>query len=182
MGKIVFVLGGARSGKSAWAERRALELEAEGRTVIYIATSERRPDDAEMSDRIARHRSRRPSSWSTVEVPFAVAEELERLTPGTVALLDCLSLWVSNLLLAAPEKGHEATSDEILERVEEFLDSARRSSADIIIVSNETGWGVVPPSRLGRLYRDILGWANQVTARKADEVWLLVAGLPQRIK
>lgn len=182
MGKIVFVLGGARSGKSAWAERRALELEAEGRTVVYIATCERRPDDAEMSDRIARHRSRRPSSWSTVEVPFAVAEELERLTPGTVALLDCLSLWVSNLLLAAPEKGHEATSDEILERVEEFLDSARRSSADVIIVSNETGCGVVPTSRLGRLYRDILGWANQAAAREADEVWLLVAGLPQRIK
>ena len=182
MGKIVFVLGGARSGKSAWAERRALELEAEGRTVVYIATCERRPDDAEMSDRIARHRSRRPSSWSTVEVPFAVAEELERLTPGTVALLDCLSLWVSNLLLAAPERGYEATSDEILERVEEFLDSARRSSADVIIVSNETGCGVVPASRLGRLYRDILGWANQAAAREADEVWLLVAGLPQRIK
>ena len=182
MGKIAFVLGGARSGKSAWAERRALELEAEGRTVVYIATCERRPDDAEMSDRIARHRSRRPSSWSTVEVPFAVAEELERLMPGTVALVDCLSLWVSNLLLAAPEKGHEATSDEILERVEEFLDSARRSSADVIIVSNETGCGVVPTSRLGRLYRDILGWANQAAAREADEVWLLVAGLPQRIK
>ena len=182
MGKIAFVLGGARSGKSAWAERRALELEAEGRTVVYIATCECRPEDAEMNDRIARHRSRRPSSWSTVEAPFAVAEELERLTPGTVALLDCLSLWVSNLLLAAPERGYEATSDETLKIVEELLDSARRSSADIIIVSNETGWGVVPPSRLGRLYRDILGWANQVTARKADEVWLLVAGLPQRIK
>ncbi|MDI9370658.1 MAG: bifunctional adenosylcobinamide kinase/adenosylcobinamide-phosphate guanylyltransferase [Synergistaceae bacterium] len=182
MGRIVFVLGGARSGKSEWAEKRALEMEAEGRAVVYLATCERRPGDAEMADRITRHRSRRPGTWRTVEAPYSVAEEFEGLGPGTVVLMDCLSLWVSNLLLTVPEKDYGGASDELLSRVDDCLKAVRRSSADLILVSNETGCGVVPSSRLGRLYRDILGWANQAAAREADEVWLLVAGLPQRLK
>ena len=182
MGKIVFVLGGARSGKSAWAEGRALEMERAGASVTYLATCEHRPGDAEMSDRIARHRSRRPATWRTAEEPYALEEAFSALEAGSVVLVDCLSLWVSNLLLIAPEQGDMGTSDAILERVRRFFDAAKRASADVIVVSNETGCGVVPPSHLGRLYRDILGWANQEAAQAADEVWFVVAGLPRRLK
>ncbi len=178
MGKITFVLGGARSGKSAWAEARALEMERSGSSVVYLATCEYRADDAEMCDRISRHRSRRPSAWSTVGEPYGIEEVVASLEAGSVALVDCLSLWVSSLLLMTPEQGDSGTADSVLD-VRAFLDAAKRSSGDVIVVSNETGCGVVPSSHLGRLYRDILGWANQEAAQAADEVWFLVAGLPQ---
>jgi adenosylcobinamide kinase/adenosylcobinamide-phosphate guanylyltransferase len=182
MGKIVFVLGGARSGKSAWAEERALERERAGASVVYLATCEHRPEDVEMSDRIARHRSHRPSTWRTTEEAYEIEEQASALVAGDVMLVDCLSLWVSNLLLETPEQGEVGTAEAVLGRVRKFLHAARRSLGDVILVSNETGCGVVPPSRLGRLYRDILGWANQEAAKVADEVWFLVAGLPQRLK
>ena len=182
MGKITFVLGGARSGKSSWAEARALEMERSGATVVYLATCEYRADDTEMCDRIARHRSRRPSSWKTVEEPYGIEDVVASLDAESVALVDCMSLWVSNLLLMTPEQDDSGAADAVLERVRVFFDAAKRSSGDVIVVSNETGCGVVPSSHLGRLYRDILGWANQEAARTADEVWFLVAGLPQRLK
>lgn len=182
MGKITFVLGGARSGKSAWAEARALEMERSGSSVVYLATCEYRADDAEMCDRISRHRSRRPSAWRTVEEPYGIEDVVARLDAGSVALVDCLSLWVSNLLLMTPEQGDSGIADSVLGRVRAFLDAGKRSSGDVIVVSNETGCGVVPSSHLGRLYRDILGWANQEAAQAADEAWFLVAGLPQRLK
>ena len=182
MGKITFVLGGARSGKSSWAEARALEMERSGSSVVYLATCEYRADDAEMCNRIARHRSRRPSAWSTVEEPYGIEDVVASLEAGSVVLVDCLSLWVSNLLLITPEQGDSGTADAVLGRVRVYLDAAKRSAGDVIVVSNETGCGVVPSSHLGRLYRDILGWANQEAAQAADEVWFLVAGLPQRLK
>ncbi len=182
MGRIVFILGGARSGKSSWAEKLALELEGEGRSVVYLATCESRPDDREMVDRIARHRERRPSSWRTVEAPFTAVEELGRAGADTVVLLDCLGLWVSNMLHAQEEQEDNGVTDFILARVDELLAAARRSRCALIVVSNETGCGLVPTSRLGRLFRDTLGWANQAVARESDEAWLLVAGLPQRLK
>lgn len=182
MGRIIFVMGGARSGKSAWAEKLALDLEGGGRSVVYLATCESRPDDREMADRIARHRARRPSSWRTVEAPFTAVEELERAGTDTVVLLDCLGLWVSNMLLAQEGQEDDDISDSILARVDALLAAARRTRSDLIVVSNEAGCGLVPPSRLGRLFRDTLGWANQAVAREADEAWLLVAGLPQRLK
>ena len=182
MGRVVFVLGGARSGKSAWAESRALEMEQNGATIIYLATYELRADDAEMRDRIARHRSRRPASWSTVEAPYELEKAVRDLEEGSVLLVDCLSMWVSNLLLLLSVQGESGGAVEITERVKRFLEAARRSHGDVIVVSSEVGCGVVPPSNLGRLYRDALGWANQMAAQAADEVWFLVAGLPQRLK
>ena len=182
MGKIIFVLGGARSGKSSFAEQRALEREKEGMSVVYLATCEHRPDDAEMTARIARHRSRRPSTWETVEEPFDIEKQASLIGEKRVLLIDCLSLWVSNLLLLAPEKGDDETAEAILERVRAFFDAAKNAPGEMIVVSNETGCGVVPPSHLGRLYRDILGWANQEAAKTADEAWFLAAGLPQRLK
>jgi adenosylcobinamide kinase/adenosylcobinamide-phosphate guanylyltransferase len=137
--------------------------------------------DAEMEERIARHRARRPASWTTVEEPLAPETHASALPSGTVLLVDCVSLWVSNLLLAIPE-GERDASDRILFRVRLFLEAAAASAGDVILVSGETGCGVVPVSPLGRLYRDILGWTNQEIARTAADVWFLVAGLPQRLK
>lgn len=182
MGKIVFVLGGARSGKSAWAEERALRQEREGASVVYLATCEHRPEDIEMTDRIARHRSRRPSTWKTKEEAYEIEGVVSSLGDGELMIVDCLSLWVSNLLLSNPERGDAGTAESVLERVRKFLCAARQSPGDVILVSNETGCGVVPSSRLGRLFRDILGWANQEAAKAADEAWFLVAGLPRQLK
>ncbi len=175
-------MGGARSGKSSWAEKLALEAGASGRTVAYLATCELRHEDGEMVARIARHRARRPSDWLLAEEPRDPAAALAALPEGCLVLVDCLSLWVSNLLLAMPEDVDvDSAADDILERVRAFLGALRRHG-DALVVSNEVGCGIVPVSRLGRLYQDILGWANQEAARSADTVWHLVAGLPRRLK
>jgi len=96
--------------------------------------------------------------------------------------MDCLSLWISNLLFEGPETGDEEAVERILGRVRGLMVSAASSRGDVILVSSETGCGVVPPTPLGRLYRDILGWANQEAAKAAGEVWFIVAGLPQKLK
>lgn len=165
------------------AERRAAEL---GRQVTYLATAT--VTDEEMADRIARHRARRPAHWQTVEEPAAVVPVLRELAGKTeVVLLDCLTIWVSNLLLGPA--GHDAVpaaalkrQEEVLAAVEEFAAVAKASPFATVVVSNEVGSGVVPPYPLGRLYRDVAGWANQIVARAADEAWLTVAGLPIRLK
>lgn len=182
MGKITFILGGVRSGKSSFAEKLALEEEKAGLSIVYLATCESRLEDPEMTARIDRHKSRRPESWSTVEEPFSPETHIAALPDKSVVLMDCLSLWVNNLLLTLPEGNDDRAADSILSRVRAFFHSAILSRGDVIVVSNETGCGVVPSSHLGRLYRDILGWANQEAAHFADEVWFLVAGLPQKLK
>lgn len=175
MGELTFVTGGARSGKSAYAERVA---DAAGRAVLYIATLE--PLDEEMRDRIARHRAQRPESWSTVEAPQALATAFAHTPDDATVLVDCLSLWVSNRLLTLGEK---PTGDAVREleleldaEIDEIVATARARTANTVIVSNEVGSGVVPPSMLGRAYRDLLGRANQRVSLAADRAWLLVAG------
>jgi adenosylcobinamide kinase/adenosylcobinamide-phosphate guanylyltransferase len=173
MRNIVLFTGGARSGKSRCAERYAARLSEQ---IVYIATAT--PDDDEMRERITNHRARRPTTWHTIEAPIAVANALNDLTAGTVVLLDCLSLLVSNLLLAnesAPEPAihHEITS---------LLSTASSRNLTLIVVTNEVGMGIVPAYPLGRRYRDLLGWVNQQVAAAAREVYLVTCGIAVELR
>lgn len=182
MAKLIFVFGGARSGKSSFAEELAASKHGE---VVYIATAE--PLDEEMKHRIEQHRESRPAHWKTVEETHQPAKVFaeEVGSEPKVYLLDCLSIMVSNLLLDEnfgpfdPERKEKA----ILEEVKFFCESALASKAEyVIIVSNEVGCGLVPTYSLGRTFRDVLGRANQLAAKYADNVYYTIAGLPVDIK
>lgn len=182
LSRVTLVLGGARSGKSAWAERQAA---GSGRPVLYLATAT--AGDEEMAERIAAHRAARPSSWRTVEAPLGVVAAVrEHARSGEVVLLDCLTLWVSNALLArlgddpeaATPAAWRAIEDGLVAEAAALVASARERGADLIAVSNEVGLGLVPAYPLGRRYRDLLGRVNQAVAAAADAVVLMVAGLP----
>ena len=177
--QLIFLLGGARAGKSHYAEAWA---RAEGGRVLYIATAQARDDD--MAARIAAHRARRPAHWQTLEAPRQVPQRITNCAiPHDTLLLDCLTLMTSNLLLDLPESTSQDDANQaILREVDHLLEVYERSKATWLVVSNEVGMGVVPPSRLGVLFRDMLGRANQCMAARADEVILLVAGLPWRLK
>jgi adenosylcobinamide kinase / adenosylcobinamide-phosphate guanylyltransferase len=171
--KIVLFTGGARSGKSTCAEQYAGQL---GRPVLYLATAE--AGDDEMRERIALHRRQRPASWVTLEVPTAVAARLTTLDVGTVVLIDCLSLLVSNLLLA-----HEPNAAAVVDaEITSLIAAAHARDLTLIVVTNEVGMGIVPAYPLGRTYRDLLGRANQLIAAAAAEVYLLVCGIPVEIR
>lgn len=183
---ITLILGGARSGKSAFAE--SLALGEKTRTVTYIATAD--SQDAEMEERIAVHKKRRPDGWRTWEGEIeTLPREVARMEG--VLLLDCLTLYLSRLFLASPhadgddEKKWIAAEGEILESVETIYRNFVRSgdgAEHLIVVSNEVGFGLVPPYRMGRRFRDLQGRANQLSADCADNVALVVAGLPLWIK
>lgn len=176
MGQIWFVTGGARSGKSTFAERRAASL---GHPVIYIATLE--PLDDEMRARIGRHRAQRPAAWRTVEAPRAPIEAVRAAPAGDTVLLDCLSLWVSNRLLDlgtdAPTAAEVAVLEQALEaETRALLDLLAAREGGAVLVSNEAGSGLVPEYALGRAYRDLLGRVNQRLSQTAARAWLCVAG------
>jgi adenosylcobinamide kinase/adenosylcobinamide-phosphate guanylyltransferase len=161
------VIGGARSGKSAYAEQRAL---ASGLAVTYLATAEVRDD--EMAARIAHHRHRRPAGWRTVEEPLRLAAALRReAAPGVCLLVDCLTLWLTNVLLTGCE-------DEI----DALLAALPALPGHVILVSNEVGWGIVPENALARRFRDEQGRLNQRVAALAERVTLVAAGLPLALK
>ena len=176
MGKrLTLILGGVRAGKSSYAQR----LAASGQRILFVATAE--AGDEEMKARIDAHRETRPVGWDTLEEPIDLAGALEPLLPSyDTVLLDCLTLWVSNLLLKDPDL--EAARKDILPEVERLLDLYRSSDASWIIVSNEVGLGVIPTTELGRVYADELGRVNLLVAAEADEVYLMAAGLPIRMK
>jgi adenosylcobinamide kinase/adenosylcobinamide-phosphate guanylyltransferase len=170
---VVLVLGGVRSGKSRYAQQLA---EPYGR-VTFIATAERR-DDEEMHRKIARHRAERPAHWMTVEEPRALADAIATACGTSDAVLvDCLTLFASNLVLA-----HSEEQDEAEREVAALVASLEAPRCRVILVSNEVGSGVVPPYALGRRFRDLLGEINQRVAATADTVTLMVAGLPLALK
>jgi len=194
---LAVVLGGARSGKSAWAEelaRRAAERgrrDGEALPVTYVATAT--VDDEEMARRVEAHRRRRPASWRTVEAPFGLAETIRDVGRARgVILVDCLTVYVSNVLLQAGGTGagesvlsehrERTVHQHVLGEVEAFVEACRNVPAHVIVVTNEVGEGVVPAYPLGRLFRDVAGRANQMIARAADDVYVLFAGIPVEVK
>ena len=170
----VLVLGGSRSGKSAFAE----SLVADRGDVTYLATSAGAPDDAEWAARGAAHRERRPASWTTVET--TAPSDLLR---GGAVLVDSVTTWVAALM---DETGvwddGEGAAQRLAGRCDALVNSWAMTPADVVAVSDEVGLGVVPETRAGRLFRDVLGDVNQRLAGTADEVWFVVAGLPQRLR
>ena len=175
---LTLILGGARSGKSDYAEKLAAQ---QGNQVLYIATAE--AGDQEMLDRIAAHQRARPSHWQTLEAPRHVGPALERLPDKpAVWLLDCLTLLVSNIILAMDQEPTPVIEAAVQSELESILATQVTQAAALIIVSNEVGLGLVPSYTLGRLYRDILGRANQHLAARADQVIFMVAGLPMTLK
>lgn len=168
-GRSLFVLGGARSGKSRYAQARA---EAIAGRHIFIATAE--AHDAEMRDRIARHRADRDERWQTVEAPHDLAAALDAADDAdAVVLVDCLTIWISNLMLA--EADCEAATRELCEAIRQF-------EGQLILVANEVGLGIVPDNVLARRFRDEAGRTNQAVAAAVQEVQMIFAGLPQRLK
>ncbi|GAB62846.1 MAG: bifunctional adenosylcobinamide kinase/adenosylcobinamide-phosphate guanylyltransferase [Candidatus Jettenia sp.] len=188
MAKITFVLGGARSGKSAFAEGLAKRYH----DVVYIATAEVKDD--EMRERIQTHRARRPSHWKTVESPYHIDRAISDIQGNAnLVLIDCITLYITNMLLcdeiansvSYPETDMEHLKQkqvQILDEINKLSKACRKSKSDSIVVSNEVGLGIVPDNPLSRLFRDIAGRANQIIADEADEVYFMVAGIPQRLK
>lgn len=176
---ITLILGGARSGKSSYAQRLAEET---GKSVTFLATAQALDD--EMSARIQKHRAERPDDWETLEIPLGIASHLEQIQ-SDVVILDCVTLLVTNLLM-------QCVKDDLVDEVpfmqavqteiDELLSALRTKDQHWLVISNEVGLGLVPPYQMGRVYRDGLGWANQRLAREAEKVLFMVAGIPMVVK
>jgi adenosylcobinamide kinase/adenosylcobinamide-phosphate guanylyltransferase len=173
MGKrVYFITGGARSGKSSFAEKLAGDL---GGRQAYIATAQAL--DPEMAARIEKHRIERGGGWDTFEEPLAIAELIRKLSGRyDTALLDCLTLWLSNII------AHTSGESIIVDRYQELISAINDFAGSCIIVSNEVGLGIVPDNPLARKFRDFAGILNQKMAQTADEVYFIAAGLPMKIK
>ena len=170
MGRLIFITGGARSGKSVFAQKLANGL---SKKVTYIATAQAR--DKEMELRIKIHRRNRPSHWKTIEKEKDITEVLSRVAKkGEIILLDCLTLLISNLLLSGRK--------DVLKKIGQLVSKIKEIKATVLIVSNEVGMGIVPDNKLARRFRDIEGRANQIVAQAADEVYLIVSGISMKIK
>jgi adenosylcobinamide kinase / adenosylcobinamide-phosphate guanylyltransferase len=185
MGKITFITGGARSGKSTFAEKLLKNQDS----VIYLATCE--ASDDEMKDRIAKHKSMRNPAWLTIEAYKDLDIALNKLIKDKkYILIDCVTIMVSNLMILGNNIDWDTVNIETVNNIEKnihkeinkLLDIAHSFSGETIIVSNELGMGVVPPAPLGRHYRDIAGRVNQIIADAADSVYFIVSGIPIKIK
>ncbi len=182
MKKCTLILGGARSGKSRFAQQLATQ---HGGKVLFVATGQAL--DEEMATRIAAHRRERPSGWRTVEAPVGVGAAINEAARGEeVVVVDCITLLVSNVMAQYGEEGEEVDAElvgkKVTQEVAGLVQCVQGSPADFVLVSNEVGTGLVPANRLARVYRDVLGRANQELARQADEVLLMVAGIPMTVK
>ena len=165
---LTLVLGGASSGKSLWAEGLVL---SSNRSPVYLATAE--PSDREMSEKIVRHQERREENWQLIESPIDLAPYFKTVSSDHVILLDCLTLWLSNLMMAEKNVDFEITN---------LLESIANCSAPVVCVSNEIGLGMVPDNTLGRRFRDWQGQINQRFAAAANAVTFVAAGLPLVLK
>lgn len=179
-GSLILILGGARSGKSTYAQNRALEIG--GKSVLYVATAEAL--DGEMQARIEIHRAERPVGWQTLELPSLTESGLaEAARSAEAVVVDCLTMLVSNAVIREGESvGQERIQETVDREIQTLWAAVRGSDVPWLVVSNEVGLGIVPANELARTYRDTLGRVNQRLAAKADEVLFMVAGLPWRIK
>jgi adenosylcobinamide kinase/adenosylcobinamide-phosphate guanylyltransferase len=173
MAEVTLITGGARSGKSSFA----LELALKGYSQrTFIATA--LPCDEEMKERILRHQKERGDTFDTIEEPVRLAEAISSIAgQSEVALVDCLTVWLGNLY-------HHLREDEVMvrARIESFLKAVDQASFDLILVTNEVGWGIVPENPMARSYRDMLGFLNRRIAEKAEHVYLLCCGIPLTLK
>ncbi len=183
MSRSILITGGARSGKSRFAQELALKST---KPVLFVATAT--PGDEEMKQRIDEHRKSRPATWRTLEVETHIGKQiLENINAAQTVIIDCITLLINNVFSQhSPCHGEDFNArlleKEVMAEITELTDCIHRVAADFIIVTNEVGLGVVPDNKMGRLYRDLLGKANQVLAQNADEVYLLVSGIPLLIK
>lgn len=181
MAQLILITGGARSGKSRYAE----QMLTAAPVVTYIATAQAL--DAEMQQRISKHRARRPAHWRTLESPIRLQQAVQS-AGGEAVLIDCLAVWVSNLLLCSWDESADNWTSEtdpeqlVLSAVEGLLQAIAARPGKVVVVSNEVGSGVVPSYRLGRLYRDLLGLANQRLATAANQVYCCISGIPLLLK
>jgi adenosylcobinamide kinase/adenosylcobinamide-phosphate guanylyltransferase len=179
--RLTLVLGGVRSGKSAFAEKLVRQLD---QPTWYLATGQ--VTDAEMSARIRRHRLTRPAAWTTLEEPLepgqALASALGGKTGPRVVLIDSLDTWVSNLLLQHEARAAPELETRTMSQVDQLLEGGQHPSTSVVMVSSEVGLSLVPPNELGRRFQDLLGLVNQRVAVAADQVYLVVAGIPVAIK
>jgi adenosylcobinamide kinase/adenosylcobinamide-phosphate guanylyltransferase len=174
--KTILILGGARSGKSHFAQELAAKLSDR---VLFVATGEAL--DEEMQARIQEHRKARPKSWRTLEVPSDISKRIEKqISDAEVVIIDCLTLLISNLLKNEP--GYPGAERRITAEIDQLIACMDKLNVTFIIVSNEVGMGLVPETRLGRIYRDLLGKANQLITQHATYVYLMVAGTPIKVK
>jgi len=185
MGKLILVLGGARSGKSTYAQKLAGETTTGSNRVAYVATGV--SCDDEMWARVEQHRRSRPSGWATIEAPTEVAQVIKKAGEEyAVMIVDCLTTLITNWLAERgqlePTESMVELEKAILGRVKDLTRAAEGARATVIVVSNEVGLGVVPAFKAGRVFRDLAGLANQLVAHEADEVYVMWAGIPQKIK
>ena len=179
----ILLIGGARSGKSSYAQELALKS---GKKVLFVATAE--AGDEEMRERIRAHQRSRPPTWSTLEAATKIGDELLKKAGGSeVIIVDCITMLVSNVFSRYADYTSEKidatlVDGEVTRETEKLIECLDRLDASFIFVTNEVGTGLVPPNPIDRLYRDLLGKANRLLAERVDEVYLMVAGLPLRVK
>lgn len=179
MGKIILVMGGARSGKSSFAEKLALKIG--GGRAAYIATAQLFDD--EMKFRVEVHKSRRGENWKTFDAPFNAEEKILEAGKNFDAILfDCVTIYVSNFLCAADLDDEKFLYDKLRGLIQKLIDAAKKSDATTIFVTNEVGFGIVPENRLARRFRDLAGLANQMLAAQSEKVFLTVAGVAVDVK
>lgn len=185
MGKLILVTGGARSGKSTYAEKLVKE---HGNEVMYIATSI--PFDDEMKDRVRKHRERRPDNWHTFEGYSDLKKVYDNHDSFQVILLDCVTVMITNLLFEKAGEDFDSLDSNkiniieknIMDEVEDFISAVKRNPETAVLVTNELGSGIVPEYKSGRVFRDIAGRVNQYIASMADEVYIAISGIPLKLK
>jgi len=177
MGRLILFTGGCRSGKSSLAVRKAKEL---SENVCFIATCI--PEDEQMKERIAMHRLHRPKSWCVIEEPLRLAEAISRIDSSKypVVLVDCLALWVCNLMCR--KEAAINTEEQIVGRVQKLVEAGRQFAGAVIFVTNEVGMGIMPDNEMARVYIDLIGRCNQIMAASAETVILVASGVPLTLK